>query len=693
MQYPPRIAPNFSPSRHNLRSIILAGAAICALALPNAALAAEDDDEPQIVVSATLAQSTADDLGVSIDVIDREEIDASPASTVDELLRDIPGVQLPLSNQNYNFPANPSVAIRGLGLGDNGTRTLVLIDGTPANGGFFGNVFWNRIPIEALESVEVIRGGGSGVHGAFAQGGTINLVTSGVDAGDRAEAELSYGSFDTINASLSTNTQLTENLNLGLFSGYVESDGFFEVIRDQRDVLDQRTSYENETFRASLDYRAADNLDLFIRGGYYEQSQDGTTPISQSNTEVFDIVTGGDLDLGHSSVKWRAFYQNEEFQTFNPANFVRFDRSSEFLGFTSLSESDDYGASLAWTFELGGILRSASIGIDGRIIEGDNDAQTFRPDGSLFLDEVTVGKQESLGIYGELILDPTPNTDIVLNVRGDFFRNGDASRVANGVEEDLPTNKFEEISFRAAVNHHITDDLRVRGALYRSFRAPTLAELYRSFGTSTFQGRANELLDPETLFGGELGLTYLDSAGRRLEVTVFRNTVDDFVGSVPISFFPVFTLQNTNLGETRSQGVEVIGELPIGQHLSLRAGYVYLDTEIRENPLDEDLIGNRIEGAPENTVHWGIRVNDFHGFNADFRGRYLSSQFQDAGNETRLGSHTVFDIRVGYEVNDNIELFVAGENIFDEDYAASAFSNLIQRGTPASVRGGVRLSL
>ena len=78
------------------------------------------------------------------------------------------------------------------------------------------------------------------------------------------------------------------------------------------------------------------------------------------------------------------------------------------------------------------------------------------------------------------------------------------------------------------------------------------------------------------------------------------------------------------------------------------------------------------------------------------RGRHLSDQFQDAGNETRLGGLFVLDLAATWDLPGvgfvaSTQLYVAGENLLDEEYEASAFGGLVQRGAPAQVSGGARI--
>jgi outer membrane receptor protein involved in Fe transport len=661
---------------------LLLTAALSALVAPGA-LAQE-----RIVVTATRGAMEAPP--VSVTTLERDDLAYAPAGTIEEVLRSVPGVQLPLTAQGFEFPANPSVAIRGLGLGDNGTRTLVLIDGVPANGGFFGNVYWGRAPLDGIERVEVVRGGGSGLYGSFAQGGVISLITRAPGAESEAFLEARGGELGTYGADASLSGPLSERMRGGVSASYGSSDGFIEVVESQRGPIDQKSSYENAQASGRLTFDLSDRVSGFVRAGYFDGEQHGTTSISRTFTNVGDASAGLTAHLSDSSrLSGVVFFQDEEFQTFNAG--ASDDRTEEFLTFTSISGADDVGGSLVWTQEVSSLLQSIAVGADARRIDGDNDAQTFTPEGDLFKDEQTGGVQRSVGLFAEAIFSFGEGNEIVANVRADFFRNGDAHRVENGVAADLPSKDIEEVSFRLAAEQEVAGPLSLRAAVYRSFRAPTLAELYRDFGTASFQGIANPLLDAETLLGGEVGAVWADDQGRRLEVTYFRNTIEDFIGGVPIAFDPVFTIQNENLGETRTQGVEAIGEWPVTEHLSLTGSYLYLDGEVTENPDDPELVGNRVENTPEHTVTAGMRLSDWRGFTIDVRGRHMTDQYQDVGNESHVGGNTVFDASASYAVNEAAEVFLSATNVLDEDYEASAFGGLIQRGQPRTALVGVRL--
>lgn len=112
--------------------------------------------------------------------------------------------------------------------------------------------------------------------------------------------------------------------------------------------------------------------------------------------------------------------------------------------------------------------------------------------------------------------------------------------------------------------------------------------------------------------------------------------VNDFIAGVAVAFDPVFTIENQNVGTIRSRGVELIGTVGPFWDMSLSAGYTYTDAEVTECRADPTLEGNRVEGAPVHIVTFSASYHRPRGLQVTFRGRYLSEQFQDTSNETRL---------------------------------------------------------
>ena len=157
-----------------------------------------------------------------------------------------------------------------------------------------------------------------------------------------------------------------------------------------------------------------------------------------------------------------------------------------------------------------------------------------------------------------------------------------------------------------------------------------------------------------------------------------------------VSFDPIFTTENQNVGTIRSRGMELIGTIGPFSNVSLNFGYTYTDAQVTENRDDPTLEGNRVEGAPRHIVTFSATYHRPRGLQLTLRGRYLSEQFQDTSNETRLPGHVVIDASASYPVTKHLTVFRLVELIiFDEDYIADTFGGL--HGAPRQILGGVRI--
>lgn len=109
----------------------------------------------------------------TITTISGKELRLSGATTIPDLLRWVPGVQVQRS-----APGNYVVSVRGTG-GLAGNNILLLVDGIPINSPMDAGVDWDLIPLAPadVERIEVVRGPVSTVYGANAYTGVINIVS------------------------------------------------------------------------------------------------------------------------------------------------------------------------------------------------------------------------------------------------------------------------------------------------------------------------------------------------------------------------------------------------------------------------------------------------------------------------------------------------------------------------------------
>ncbi|MBI3708752.1 MAG: TonB-dependent receptor plug domain-containing protein, partial [Proteobacteria bacterium] len=148
--------------------------------------AAQSDSAPvrldPVTTTATKSERRVDDVANSVDVIGAEEIERRVPLKVDDLIRDLPGVDMSGGPRR----AGQDISIRGFG----GQRVVTTIDGARQDfdAGHKGRIF---IDPDLLKQVEVLKGPASALHGSGAIGGVLALSTK--DAGDFLDPGETYG--------------------------------------------------------------------------------------------------------------------------------------------------------------------------------------------------------------------------------------------------------------------------------------------------------------------------------------------------------------------------------------------------------------------------------------------------------------------------------------------------------------------
>src|SRR3954463_15295887 len=141
-----------------------------------------------IVITAQALPEAKADRAYAVERIDRREIEQSPTHELDQLLKDVPGVQLfRRSDAHSGHPTSQGVTLRALG-GNASSRALLVLDGVPQSDPFGGWVNWPAYDPADLAGIRVVRGGGSVADGPGALAGTIEM-TSRADAGVSGEVD------------------------------------------------------------------------------------------------------------------------------------------------------------------------------------------------------------------------------------------------------------------------------------------------------------------------------------------------------------------------------------------------------------------------------------------------------------------------------------------------------------------------
>lgn len=639
-----------------------------------------------LVVTATRTERTASDLPVSASVVASEAIREAPVRTVDDLVRTIPGLNLPLASSRVTFPSNLTFSMRGVGP----NRGLVLLDGVPINDAFLGAVQWNKVAVASLERVEVARGGASSLFGNLALGGTLQLVSRRVDESGVA-VDLSYGSYSTLLGTVRAEHRISESVGVGLIVDGYDSDGYVRSVPSDRTPLDE--PYANKGINAQLrvDLGQRGGTSGFVRANVLSNRLSQGTPIGFNKKRITDLAAGGTLPVGSmGELTATAFYQDQLFEVTNAAFRANTGNSQEYVLNTRETPIHDGGASLQWSRSFAGIVPTVTAGVDLRQLDGEDRGHEFDSTGKETVYRISGGNQRFVGFFVQGSVVPSTRLEILVSGRVDTWRSysGETVSTPGGTVtyEDSTRGTFDP---RLSVRYSLADGLSARVGVYRGFRAPTLQDLYRYNLTRSQQIQPNPLLGPETMVGGDLGLDVTKGVLTG-QVNLFLNRVKDQVSRVFVTNVPVQTLQPRNVGVTRSRGFELMSEVRLSPVFTVQGSYTFTEAVLVDNPPDRSIEGNQV---PDVSKHFGsgsLRYRHPSGLHATLRGRAWSRRYPDASNINALPGAAVMDVLVGYPVLRGLDVTVTAENVLDRRYVVEFGSVGRRIGEPLQIFVGVR---
>jgi len=644
-----------------------------------------------MVISATRTERTVSDLPVSTTVLDQQTVQQTPAFTSDGLLQSVPSLNFSSYMPSYiNHPTGNWLSIRGLG--GIAPHVLVLMDGVPVNDPFMGYVDFNRIPKERIDRVEIVRGGSSSLWGSFAEGGVVNFITHPIDATELSVTTMG-GSDATFRSDIHSSQKVDDRLGISLDVNYFITAGYDPVAPDERGAIDRATASNAANVQMKMDYHAAE-FTGFLRGNYYQFNQNYETNLETNDTRTVNLATGGRWRLtAHDDIHASIFYLNEQFNTTNTDLLPPYDRSAEYISNIHQTPATDIGGSVQWTHAAPdwNWLPLATAGVDLRHIEGVDRQQDFATPGAGPTELNGGGQELFAGLYGEASIQPVSALEIQPSVRLDYFLNYDG-KMENfpGATTHFDNKDYLEVNPKLAVRYQLTKALAVRASVYRGFRAPTLDNLYREFTSPGFLLIPNPQTKPEVLWGEEAGF---DVAQGRFhgQLNFFYNTIRDQINFVTTTFGPPYTVQVANIGETRSLGVEAMGDVQLTDTLSSGVSYSYTNAEILSYAPDPSIEGNRVPNVPAHSVSAVVSYRKEAGAKFELRCRFLGSAWDDTYNTLKLDAHTILDASASYPLWTHAEVFVIGQNLTNTKYVASTAGGT-HLGAPFQIFGGLTVS-
>jgi len=703
-------------NRRLIGASALCGCAMTAIAGASS-YAADSSSIPEIVVTATRTALPLAEVPASVSVITSTQILDTPAQGLDDILQQVPGMTLNMIGPDVGHPTAYNEAMRGLP--PTNTRMLVLLDGVPVNDPGFGYIQWNRIPLDNIDQVEIVRGGGSPLWGNGALGGVVNVITRAPNTQELL-IDSSGGSYGTYQTSAYGAYLPTDAIRLSANAAFSGTNGYqttpaswnsFGTTTLRAPVYTPTTfDAKNGELRGDLDL--PDDFTAWAKVNYHENHQVLSTPIGDDFQHVWTYT--GEVKRTFtegSSLELTVFHDDSNFVTNNP-HLLSF--TTEYNSNTHTTPIHDTGASLVWSQNLSGVLRNYTIGADVHDIAGADYANYYNPSGQLAAPTIIgSGKQLFIGGFAQVRVVPIEKLEILASVREQYYRNFDGlDTFPPAIGVVAPSHQY---SFDPRINarYGITDDFAIRGAYYTSFRAPTLNELYRTYADTTagiYEG--NPFLKAETLRGEEVGFDF-NRPGLRSQLTFYTSHIQNLItsenltadenptslgvncGYDPQTFTYLTCTRNINAAAAIARGIEAEVTWDIGSGFSTVLEYTFADSRYTSNPVDPAAVGQRLEGVPKHTATGNLTYAAPSGWRVSAQVRWVSQTYGDPfpADNLILNAHFLADASAAYPVTRNVQVYAQIQNILDSRYIANNSGGPPILGTPFEILGGVRVKL
>jgi outer membrane receptor for ferrienterochelin and colicins len=601
-------------------------------------------DPIEVVVVGTRTPESTQRATIRTGVVTREEAERRGARNVGEALAGETSLQV--NPEAYGYLGRPSgVQIQGL----DAERVLILEDGERVMGDSGGVVDLSKLPLTDVERIEYVMGPTSSLYGSNALGGVINVVTSapraeGVSGRARIEgrsrgellwaASAAYrGGGDWVGLDSSAEYQ----------PGLAVAEGRPDFLVPQRKtrLLGLRsgtTVGRRIELRLKLHWVHDELLGLTseqvpVLGVYLVDLPETTDRVVLRARETLHLSEAARLDLSLG----RSWFTGE----------ARRDRRN--------SPIDEVRA-----------RRLASQNIEAALTIADRQTRTWvlgaRSDAEQFSQDLKRTEVNGTELRVRSITEVEPTVLASGAAFGQLaWRLHPSFTLLPGARVELHDRYGAILAPRLAASFQPQDQVTLRGALGRGFRAPSAKEYGFLFDHSAIGYRVlgNPSLEPERSWGVNGDARFNPKSWLLVRGGGFANWVSQLIGTDLAADQPnagVTDYTYVNVARAKTAGCDGLVRLSPERNISLELGYAYLWTK-------DDSTGHALPNRPPHTLTAAARSRLFGRLEGSARYRWVSSAFVE--DDVRAPSFGALDLRLSYRIWRDVQAYVGALNVLD----------------------------
>jgi vitamin B12 transporter len=577
-----------------------------------------------VIVTATRLPLPESEVASSVTVIMQEDIERKQARTLPDILQDVPGLNVV---QTGGPGGTTSVFMRGT----NSNHVKVLVDGIDVSDPSFGNLFnFEHLLLSDIERIEVLRGPQSGLYGANAIGGVINIITKKGAGPAQVTGTIEGGSFGTFNQTAGISGSV-ERLNFALDWGHFHSDD--TPVTPSNLVPAGRTvtgdSYDNQTASARFGVALINNFDVGLVARYIDTK----------------LLFTNDDALGPESQKSEE--DKQQLYTRATAHLALFDGRFDQtvgIGYADFNTRD---------------VDPNTLPVVPTLSRGDRIKLDWQGNVTLLPGQIlTLGAEHQLdqiNSTGPVVADMT-NDAGYLQLQSSF---GQRFFDTISLRYDDNDRFGSAATFRVAPSLLIPEtDTKLKGSVGTGFNPPTLTDLFQSF--PEFDFFANPNLKPERSIGYDLGFEQVVLEKRvQFGATYFHNDITDLIEVNDAG------TTNINIGKATTYGVEsfvLYKPLPV---LTLRGDYTFTIAE--DDELHQELLRRPKHKASLN-AQWQVTDAASLSVTTLYVGPWLDVNRDGTVSGITADGYTLVNVAGAYVLGHGVTAFARIDNLLDRHY-------------------------
>lgn len=699
----------------------------------------------EYVVTANRTSERIIDTPASVSVVTAQELADRDIKNVDDALRLTTGVYT--NRIKGDLDVSAKLVMRGVG---QARQVLVMLDGMPLNDKNSGNVDWNAIPIEVVDRIEVVRGTASSLYGTNAVGGVVNIITKDYDKA-RIKVSGGYGSYGTYRYGIHLTQPINDKLSISAGYNTVDSDGYVtqkftaskssspstegKKVTGYQDSFDKygkpnyiygdagKNTFEEENWQFGVDYKIDENKKLTLKMIHNDyEYKSGTNPNTYLRDENGNPVWSGVVNLNGTKVDLKTLGANGS--KFYSAYFGGKEHDMYALAYNDTENNLKISAGLNdisdnWYVSGSGALLTESpsktwnFSVQKEVLNTDNDKLVIGVDYSQGETEsidtnlndwrnrnsrksvktYAAGKDRTIAAYFENQHRFDDKWKMVVGGRYDTWKNFDGvSKYYDGngkliSNPDLDDKEKTMFSPKVAVQYKADEETAYHISWGRSFRAPTVFELYKAApngtsATSTYKD-SNPDLDPETIDMIEFGVKKQFGEKTALSATYFHADVDDMIYTMTYADkkyhweemdLDLKYSKPENAGKGKTDGIELELSHRFDDNWDMFANYTYQNARITDNPADTKSEGKKITGIPKELFNIGVGYHKDK-FSGSLTGSYSGEMFGQSDNsDTTTGFYGTQDryflvnLALHYQLDENTRINFDINNLLNHEY-------------------------